>query len=171
LWYNHSQDGKVHTVGKHDFYTYDKQLVLKPITTVEAFKPEEGKEGVCTSLDKWALRVLKPEQEFQLKGLYKDDDETKKLWERVIDSTAQITFSITDMNFTTASNGSESENKDVKYLDTKAKRQQGKSNLELAKTINDALREYLDKADKRMIQAKKNSPKELANITKVYDAG
>jgi hypothetical protein len=75
------------------------------------------------------------------------------------------------MDYTKASNGSELENKDVKSLDTKkAKRQQGKSNLELAKTFNDALKEYLDKADKRITQAKHNSPKELANITKVYDA-
>jgi hypothetical protein len=74
-----------------------------------------------------------------LKGLYEDDDETKKCWERVIDNTAQDTLSITDMNFTMASNGSESEKKDVKSLDTKAKRHQGKSNLELAKTINNAL--------------------------------
>ncbi len=101
-----------------NFCTYDKKLVLVPISTVEAFKPEEGKEGVCTSLEEWALRILKPKQEFQLKELYEDDDETKKLWERVIDNTAQDTFRIIDMNFTTASNVSESENKDVESLDT-----------------------------------------------------
>jgi hypothetical protein len=58
------------------------------------------------------------------------------------------------MDFTTASNGSESENKDVESLDTKAIRQQGKSNFDLAKTVNDVLKEYLDKADKRKAQAK-----------------
>ncbi len=89
---------------------------------------------------------------------------------KVIDNTAQATFIITDMDFTVASNGSESENKDVKYLDTKSKRQQGKSNLELAKRVNNALKEYLDKVDKMMAQAKTKSPKDLANITKVYDA-
>ncbi len=106
-----------------------------------------------------------------MRGLCEDDDETKNCWERVIDNTEQDTFSITGMNFTTASNGSESEKKDVKSLDTKAERQQGKSNLELSKTINDALKEYLDKADKRITQAINKSPKELANITKVYEAG
>jgi hypothetical protein len=48
------------------FFTYDKQLVLVPISTVEAFKPEEGKDGVCTSLEKGALHILKSKQEFQL---------------------------------------------------------------------------------------------------------
>jgi hypothetical protein len=105
------------------FCTYEKQLVLVPILLVEVFKPDEGKEGVCISLEEWALCILKSEQEFQLRGLYEEDDETKKRWERFIDNTAQDTFSITDMDFTMASNGSESENKDVKSLDTKAKRQ------------------------------------------------
>jgi hypothetical protein len=115
------------------FCIYDNQQVLIPILTVEAFEPSEGKEGVCTSLEEWALHILKPKQEFQLRGLYEKDDETKMRWKRVIHNTVQATFCITDMDFTTASNGSESENKDIESLDTKAKRQQGKSNLELAK--------------------------------------
>jgi hypothetical protein len=61
-------------------------------------------------------------------------------------------------------------NKDVKSLDTKSKRQQGKSNLELAMTVNVELKEYLDKADNRMKQAQKKSPRKLANMAKVYDA-
>jgi hypothetical protein len=35
------------------FCSYDKQQVLVPILSVEAFNPAEGKEGVCTSLDEW----------------------------------------------------------------------------------------------------------------------
>jgi hypothetical protein len=151
-----------------NFCIYDEQIVLVPILSVEAFKPAEGKEGVFTSLEEWALCFVKPEQEFQLRGLYEIDDETKMHWERVIYNTAQATFSITDMDLTAASYGSESENKDFESLDTEAKRQQGKSNLELAKTVNNALKEYLDKAEKRITQAKTISPKELANI-KVYN--
>jgi hypothetical protein len=143
------------------FSKYDKQQVLIPISTVKAFKPLEGKEGVCTSLEEWALHILKPEQEFQLRRLYEKDDKTKMHWKRVIGDTIQATFSITDMDSTTAGNGSEAENKDVKSLDTKAKRQQGKSNLDLTMTVNDALKEYLGKADKRMAQAKKDFPKKL----------
>jgi hypothetical protein len=96
------------------FCKYSEQQVLIAISTVEAFKPSEGKEGVCTSLEEWALRILKPQQEFQLRGLYENDDETKTPWKRVTGNTAQATFSITNMDFTTASIGSESENKDVK---------------------------------------------------------
>jgi hypothetical protein len=77
----------------------------------------------------------------------------------------------TDMNFTTASNGSESENKDVESLDTKPKRQQGKSNFGLAKTINNALKEYLDKADKRTTQALKNLPKNFPILQKSMTPG
>ncbi len=43
-------------------------------------------------------------------------------WKRIIDNSAQATFGITDINFTMASNSSESKNKDVKSLDTKAER-------------------------------------------------
>ncbi len=60
-----------------------------------------------------------------------------------------------------ASNSSESENKDVKSLDTKAKRQQGKLNHELAMTVSAALKEYLDNTDNWMRQAKKNLLKNL----------
>jgi hypothetical protein len=109
---------------------------------------------------------LKPEQEFQLRGLYETDNETKMHWERAKDNAAHATFGILDMDFTMPSNGSESENKDVKSLDTKAERQQGKSNLELAMTVNNALKEYLDKADMRMTQAKKNLPKNLPILQK-----
>jgi hypothetical protein len=91
--------GKSKLLANIIFCTYDKQLVLAPILSVEAFKPEEGKERVCTSLYEWALRILKPEQEFQLRGLYEYDDEAKKCWDRVIDNTAQATFGITDMDF------------------------------------------------------------------------
>jgi hypothetical protein len=47
-----------------NFCTRDKQLVLVPILSVEVFKPAEGKEGVCTSLEVWALRILNPRKNF-----------------------------------------------------------------------------------------------------------
>jgi hypothetical protein len=95
---------------------------LIPISTVEAFKPLEGKDRVCTSLEEWALPILKPEQEFQLRRLNEKGDETKMHWKRIKDNTAQATFNIPDMDFTTASNSSESESKHVESLDTKAKK-------------------------------------------------
>jgi hypothetical protein len=59
------------------FCKYSKQQVLTPISTAEAFKTMEGKEGVCTSLEKWAPRIFKPEEEFQLIQLHEHDDETE----------------------------------------------------------------------------------------------
>jgi hypothetical protein len=52
----------------------------------------------------------------------------------------------------------------------KAKRQQGQSNHELVTTVGAALKEYLDKADNMMKQAKNISPKELAIMKKIYNA-
>jgi hypothetical protein len=99
---NTSRKGKSAPLTNINFCMYDKEQVLTTISTVEAFKPSKGKDGVCTSLEEWALCILKPEQEFQMRGLYEKDDETKMHWKRVLDNTAQATFCITDMDFTTA---------------------------------------------------------------------
>ncbi len=51
-------------------------------------------------------------------------------WKRIIDNTAQATFGITDMDFTTASNGSESENQYINLWILKPK--DGKENHTLS---------------------------------------
>jgi hypothetical protein len=106
--------GKDVPLANINFCTYSEQQVLTPITTVEVFKPSEGKKGVCTSFKEWALCIIKPNQEFQLRGLHDDDDdETKEHLTRVTSNTVHGTFSISDKDFTMASNGSDSKNKDV----------------------------------------------------------
>jgi hypothetical protein len=42
---------------------FPKQHVLQQITNVTEFKPLDDKKGVITSLEEWALHILKSEQE------------------------------------------------------------------------------------------------------------
>ncbi len=80
------------------------------------------------------------------------------------------TFKITEKNFTISNIDSDNGNNDIKGLDTKANRHEGQSDQELALIVNSALIELLEKANRRKKQAKKNSPKELANMKKAYVA-
>ncbi len=54
-----------------------KPKVLTQITNVDQFKPKEDITGVCTSLEEWALRILKPNQTVQLQDLVDTDSETE----------------------------------------------------------------------------------------------
>jgi hypothetical protein len=56
-----------------NFSKYSTQNYLTQITKVKQFKPFKEKKGVCTSLEEWALPILQPNKEFQLKGLYDND--------------------------------------------------------------------------------------------------
>jgi hypothetical protein len=47
-----------------NFCKFSKQLVLQQITNVTEFKPLEDKKGVMTSLEEWALRILRPSKSF-----------------------------------------------------------------------------------------------------------
>jgi hypothetical protein len=52
-----------------NFSSVSTPNVLTQITKIKQFKPFEGIKGVCTSLEEWALCILQPNQEFQLKEL------------------------------------------------------------------------------------------------------
>ncbi len=54
------------------------------MSKIEQFKPFEEIKGVCTSLEEWALRILQPDQEFQLKELYDKDPETAQRWDGIV---------------------------------------------------------------------------------------
>jgi hypothetical protein len=54
---------------------------------------KEGKDGVCTSLEKWALLLLKP----TLKHVYSADEESEKHFKRTLDM--RPTFFISNLEF------------------------------------------------------------------------
>ncbi len=119
-------------------------------------------------MEEWALRILQPNQEFQLKVLYLNDPETAQHWDRVTGKKC-TTFKITEKDGTISNAESDTGNNDIKGLDTKANRHEGQSNQELALIVNSTLIKLLEKANKQKTQPKKNSPKELANMKKRYD--
>jgi hypothetical protein len=123
-------------------------------------------------LEEWELRILQPDQEFQLKELYDNDPETAQHWDRVMEGKKRTTFKITTKIFTAAKDNIDgnTENNNLDGLDTNANRHEGQSNQELALIVNTALIESLQKAEKRKKLAKENSPKELTNMKKSYDA-
>jgi hypothetical protein len=77
-----------------NFSKYSTQNNLTHITQVKQFKPFEEKKGVCISLEEWALHILQPNKEFQLKVLYVNDPEIAQHWDRVTRKKC-FTFKIT----------------------------------------------------------------------------
>ncbi len=130
-----------------NFSKYSTQNNLTQITQVKQFKPFEEKKGVCTSLEEWALHILQPNTEFQLQVLYVNDPETAQRWDRVTGKKC-TTFKITEKDFTTSNTDSDTGNNNIKGLDTKTNRHERQSNQELASTVNSALIELLEKANK-----------------------
>jgi hypothetical protein len=61
-----------------NFSQHLQQHVPELITHVKDFKPLENRDGVCTSLKKWALRILTPDEKFPLENLYNKDKETRR---------------------------------------------------------------------------------------------
>jgi hypothetical protein len=151
-----------------NFSKYSTQNNLTQITQVKQFKPFEEKKGVCTSLEEWALCILQPNKEFQMKVLHVTDPETAQLQDRVTGKKC-TTFKITENDFTISNTDSDTGNNDIKGLDTEANRHEGQSNQELALIVHSALIKLLEKATKRKTQPKQISPKELANMKKTYD--
>jgi hypothetical protein len=85
-----------------NFSSVSTPNVLTQITKIKQFTPFEEIKGVCTSLEEWALRILQPDQEFQLKELYDNDPETAQHWDRVLEGKKRPTFKIITKIFTAA---------------------------------------------------------------------
>jgi hypothetical protein len=113
-----------------NFSSVSTPNVLTQIFRVKQFKPFEEIKGDCTSLEEWALRILQPNQEFQLKKLYDNEPETAQHWDRVVQGKKHATFEITTKLFTAANNNidGETENNNVKGLDTNTDKHKGQSN-------------------------------------------
>ena len=102
-----------------------QQQVPELITHVKDFKPLENRDGVCTSLKEWALRILTPDKKFPLENHYNKDKETRRHFDHAIQVLNKDTFEITNNNFTTTGTVSNNiENPDLKGLDTSVKGQQ-----------------------------------------------
>jgi hypothetical protein len=146
-----------------NFSKYSQQQVVEQITHVKQFKPLENREGFCTSLEEWALHILKPKEWFQLELLYDKDKDTKLRWNRVTEE-VQPLFQIIDKNLsTTATNSGDIENNNLDSLNTSMKRQQGVSTNDLVATVNATLIDGLEKAEQQKKQERKKSSRELAN--------
>jgi hypothetical protein len=85
-----------------NFSSVSTPNVLTQITKIKQFKPFEEIKEICTSLEEWALHILQPDQEFQLKELYDNDPETAQRWDRVMEGKKLTTFKITTKIFTAA---------------------------------------------------------------------
>jgi hypothetical protein len=155
-----------------NFFSVSTPNVLTQITKIKQFKPFEEIKGVYTSLEEWALHILQPDQEFQLKELYDNDPETAQRWDRVMEWKKCATFKVTTKVFTAAKDNIDGNTDHDKLdgLDNNANRHEGQSNQELALIVNTALIKSLQKAEKQKKLAKTISPKELTNMKKAYDA-
>ncbi len=139
-----------------NFSSVSTPNVLTHITKIKQFKPFEEIKGVSTSLEEWALRILQPDQEFQLKELYNKDPETAQRWDRVMEGKKRSTFKITTKIFTAAEDNIDdnTENNNLDGLDTNGNGHEGQSNQELALIVNTALFKSLRKAEKQKKLAK-----------------
>ncbi len=103
-----------------NFSQYLQQQVLELITHVKDFMPLENRDGVCTSLEEWTLRILTPDKKFPLGNLYNKDKDTLRHFDHAIQVLNKDTFEITNDNFTTTgTNSDDIENPDLKDLDTR----------------------------------------------------
>ena len=144
-----------------NFSAAAKPKVLTQITNLDQFKPNEDITGVCTSLEEWALRILKPNQTVQLQDLVDTDSETESRIKRVQEEILQE-FKITTTNFTSDTNDIETENNHLAKLDTNTKRNKNLSVYELAHQVNKLISESLEKATNQQKRAKKElQPKRI----------
>jgi hypothetical protein len=102
-----------------NFSQHLQQQVPELITHVKDFKPLKNRDGVCTSLKEWALRILTPDKKIPLENLYDKDKETRQHFDHAIQVLNKDTFEITNDNFTTTGTDSDDiENPDLKGLNT-----------------------------------------------------
>jgi hypothetical protein len=154
-----------------NFSQYSQQQVHELITHVKDFRPLENKDGVCTSLEESALRILTPDKKFPLENLYNKDKETHWCFDHAIQVLKMDTFEITNDNFTTIGiYSNDIENPDLKGLDTSVERQQGVQTCDLIGMVNAVLLDCVNKAVKQKSQQRPWKKHELNNLKKVFDA-
>jgi hypothetical protein len=154
-----------------NFSQYLQQQVPELITHIKDFKPLENRDGVCTSLKEWALRILTPDKKFQLENFYNKDKETRRCFDHAIQVLNKDTLEITNDNFTTTGTDSDDiENPDLKCLNTSVERQQGVQTRDLIGMVNAALLDCVNKAEKQKSQQRPWKKNEWNNLKKFFDA-
>jgi hypothetical protein len=154
-----------------NFSQYLQQQVSEQITHVKDFKPLENRDGVCTSLKEWALRILTPDEKFPLENLYNKDKKTRRCFDHAIQLLKKDTFEITNNNFTTTGTDSNDiENPDLKGLNTSVEIQQGVQTCDHIRMVNAVLLDCVNKAEKQKSQQRPWKKNELNNLKKVFDA-
>jgi len=155
------------------FSTYDKQTILNPITCLTQIKPiEDNKKQVCTSLEEWAMRILKPTNTVNLEKLYEISDETRERWDDTDEwnkepelypqfSIKDITFSPSQMNETT--------DNPLESLNSSSDNMKGKSQKELISIVNCFVNIHYTKANHKKNGARPISKKELDNMRQIFD--
>jgi hypothetical protein len=136
-----------------NFSQFLQQQVPELITHVKDFKLQENRDGVCTSLEEWALPILTPDKKFPLENLYNKDKETRRHFDHAIQVLNKDTFEITNNNFTTTgTHSNDIENPDLKDLNTSVERQQRLQTRDLIGMVNAALLDCVNKAEKQKSQ-------------------
>jgi hypothetical protein len=137
-----------------NFSTLEKPGVIEQITSIDQFKPNEEVLGVCTSLEEWAFRILKPKHQVQLRELVNYDFESEERFLRATQDELER-FEFSERDLTTNHDEDESEiNYDGQY-NTETSKNTELSPFELACQLNVFLDEHLKKAEKRLKTAKK----------------
>lgn len=149
------------------FTTHDKQLFLTQIKSLSDLIPiEDNDREVCTSLEEWAMRILKPSNKVQLENLYYTSNETETRWKR---STTQTLpkFCITDLKLSTPNDHHTTENPEE--FSSSSNNMEGKSQKELISIVNCFVNIHYTKANHKKNGVKPTSKKELDNIKHIFD--
>jgi hypothetical protein len=109
---------------------------------------------VCTSLEEWAFRILKPKQQVQLSELVEIDSQTASQIETVHEENQQQ-FKITTTDFTSNTNNVEMGIDNLAELDTNTNRNKDLSFYKLALCVNKLIGKSLQKAQNRQKNTKK----------------
>ena len=151
------------------FTTCDKQLFLKQIKSLSDLTPiEENDRGVCTSLEEWAMRILKPSNKVQLGNLYEISYETEKRWTRSTNETLPK-FCIEDVQLPTSDKEYHT-TENPKSFSSSSNNMKGKSIISLISTVNAFLSNQYTTANAKKNSQKSPSKRELNNMRMVFDA-
>jgi len=130
---------------------FSKKMSLKDkevISKVSLFKPEKGKDGVCTFLQKWALLILLP----TLKHAYNTDEESEKHYKKTLDM--RPTFFISNLDFSKDSGHGQDKSAGAS-LNTNGDRINNMPKNESVLNVSKLITELVTKADQKIYDNKK----------------
>ena len=114
------------------------------VTNVDFFRPKKKHKAVI-SLEEWALQILVPDVSHVLKEALNDNGTNERY--KQSNTLPGGEFKITNKIFTKKTQAND--NNEKEDCNTNTEQNKNKTNTELAKTINSALEDLLDKAQKK----------------------